>query len=224
MDRVINPKDAKPTDPKPGDEDVAMYTQALLVVMKHWGDKRPENKGRPVLHYLLGVQLENVSKAAEAIQEFELVPSDSPVNILARYHAFGLRASVMMDTPPAKLADRQYQAKELIAKAAAFHEAVVGFKTEDKDQAKSLRTMGAEMDLMAAQVCLQILKQTSQARTAAEKVLTDWPGMSDIADRATVIQVQAYLAEKNLQAAIGLMDKMKENTAVMARWSRRSAW
>jgi hypothetical protein len=217
MDRVLNPKDAKPTDPKPSDDDQAEYTQDLQVLMKNWGDKRPENKDVQDYHYLLGAQLENVSKSAQAIAEYELVAPESRIYLLAKYHALGLRASVMMDTPPANAAQRTVQAKALIAGAAAFHDAAVVFKTSDKGQADSVRTMGAEMDLMAAQVYLQILKQNPQARAAAEKAVKDWPGMADIADRATVLQVQTYLAERNLNAAIGLMDKIKENTAVMAQ-------
>lgn len=180
---------------KPGSPEFAEYTRCLEVQQKGWGNE----KGNRDDAFLLGMLYERTGQIAKAIVEFEKVPANSAVHALAKFHSLSLRGPALVNGQPTDTT-RQSKGQAFVQEAKAFHAEVLGYKNDDKDRVAEVRSFGPEIDLLAAQVTVEALKDYEGARKAAQQVLQDWPDATGrIREVAEVIIIVTYLNEGKVE-------------------------
>lgn len=189
-------------EPNAAEAEHKEYTRALTVLTKHWA---ADPEVRPYF-YPLGLEMERVSQTKEAIQAFSAIQRGDESYVPARMHVLNLQGQELVAAPKGDLVTAQ----RFIGEIREFHRQVLEFKAPTPDRQAMARQMGAQMDLLAAQVQLDVLTNPKDARGTAEQARQDWADVPEVGDHCLRLAIQAYLAEENLDKAIELFDQIKK--------------
>jgi tetratricopeptide (TPR) repeat protein len=86
----------------------------------------------------------------------------------------------------------------------------LAFKSPEAERLDLARRMGAQMDLLAAQLQLDVLALPKDARAMAEQAAKDWSAVPGMNDHCLRVMIQTYLKEQNLAKAFELFDKIQQ--------------
>jgi len=187
---------------KPGEREHAEYLQCLEVLTAHWG-RDAEVRTR---YYPLGLEYERVSRRNDAVKAFDAVDPKSDAYLPSRMHALNLRGQLLLETSKPGIP----AARALVSDIRQFHQAAVAFTSPSAERLDLSRRMGAQMDLLAAQLQLDVLALPKDARAMAEQAAKDWAAVPGMNDHCLRVMIQAYLRERNLTKAIELFDKIEQ--------------
>jgi hypothetical protein len=197
METVINDPNAKP-----GEREHAEYLLCLEVLTAHWsGDANVKTR-----YYPLGLEYDRVSRRNDAIKAFEAVGPEAGAYLPSRMRALSLRGQAMLESSRPSIPAAQV----LVSDIRQFHQSAIAFRSPDADRLDLARRMGAQMDLLAAQLQLDVLALPKDARAMAEQAAKDWSAVPGMNDHYLRVMIQTYLKEQNLAKAIELFDKIQQ--------------
>ncbi len=186
---------------KPTDSDHAEYLGDLEVLLGNWG----ADKDVRVRNFALGLEYERIGRNADAAKVFDRVGPDEETYLPARMHSLNLRGQTLLDS-----AKDVAGATALVGMIGDYHRAAAAFRSPNPQRLLLARQMGAQMDLLAAQLQLEVLGATAAARAAAEQAARDWADVPDMEDHCLRVVIHTYLKDQNLPKAIELFDKIKK--------------